>query len=130
RVRRVVAAVMLANVCCVLVFGMNFYSLTATTREAFFYPLLVALLIPAALAAGAVLIGGTWGATIVAATYTITALATYLVLDGSGWLAPAFPPLIVAGAVAIDVLRARGRPWSHPLALGLAFRTVLLRPGL
>ena len=125
-VRRVLRAVMLANVCGVLVFGMNFYYITATTREAFFYPLLVALLIPAALAAGATLIGGTWGATIVAATYTITALATYLVLDGSGWLAPAFPPLIVAGAVAIDVLRARGRPWSHPLVLGLAFSTVFV----
>ena len=124
--RRVFRAVMLANVCGVLVFGMNFYYITATTREAFFYPLLVALLIPAALAAGAVLIGGPWGATVVAGTYTITALATYLVLNGSGWLAPAFPPLIVAGAVAIDVLRARGRPWSHPLALGLTFSVLFV----
>ncbi|HEV8470436.1 MAG TPA: hypothetical protein VGR46_12590 [Candidatus Limnocylindria bacterium] len=119
--RRVLRAVMLANVCGVLVFGMNFYYITATTREAFFYPLLVAAVIPAALGIGATLVGGRWGATVVAATYTVTALATYFVLEGSGWLAPAFPPLIVAGAVAIDVLRARGGRWSHPLVLGLAF---------
>jgi hypothetical protein len=124
--RRVIRAVMLANVCGVLVFGMNFYYITAATREALFYPLVVALLIPAALAIGAHLIGGRWGATIVAATYTITALATYLVLEGSGWLAPAFPPLVVAGAVALDLLRARSRPWSHPLVLGLAFSVMFV----
>src|SRR5256712_5278394 len=113
--RRIFRAVMLANVCGVLVFGMNFYYITATTREAFFYPLLVTLLIPAALAIGARLVGGRWGATIVAATYTITALATYVVLDGSGWLAPAFPPLIVAGAPAPAVLRPPKRPLVFPL---------------
>ena len=124
--RRLFRAVMLANVCGVLVFGMNFYYITATTREAFFYPLLVALLIPAALALGATLVGGRWGATVVAATYTITALATYLVLDGSGWLAPAFPPLIVAGAIALDALRARRGRWSHPLVLGAAFSVLFV----
>src|SRR2546430_10170473 len=83
-VRRVLRAVMLANVCGVLVFGMNFYYITATTREAFFYPLLVALLIPSALAAGAVLIGGTSRAAIVAPAYTITPPSTHLLPDGHG----------------------------------------------
>src|SRR2546428_8313650 len=90
--RRVLRAVMLANVCGVLVFGMNFYYITATTREAFFYPLLVALLIPAALAAGATLLGGTLGATILAATYTITAPSTLPASDGSGCVAPGPSP--------------------------------------
>src|SRR5256712_3718593 len=113
-VRRVLRAVMLANVCGVLVFGMNFYYITATTREAFFYPLLVALLIPAALAAGATLIGGTLGATIVAATSTITAPSTHLVLDGSGCVAPGPSPVGVPGAAPIHRLPAPGRPPAPP----------------
>src|SRR5439155_1843617 len=39
-----------ANVCLLLLFGLSFYYITATTREAFVYALLVALRIPAALA--------------------------------------------------------------------------------
>jgi hypothetical protein len=120
-VRRWSRALMLANVCGVLVFGMNFYYITATTREAFFYPLAVALAIPAALGLGSGLVGGRWAAAVVAATYTFTALLTYVVLDASGWLAPAFPPLVVVGAIAIDVLRSRPGWWRHPLVLGAAF---------
>lgn len=120
-IRRALRALMLANVCGVLVFGMNFFYITAITRDAFVYPLLVALAIPAALAIGVELLGGRWGATIVAGTYTLTAIATYLVLDTSGWLPPAFPPLVVAGGLAIDLLRARAGRWSGALALAIGF---------
>lgn len=119
--RRILRALMLANVCAVLVFGMNFYYILSVTREGFFYPLVVALTIPAGLAFGAAMLGGRWGATMTAVAYTGAALVTYAILAGGGWLAPAFPPLFLAGAIAIDVLRARGGRVAHPLALGAAF---------
>jgi hypothetical protein len=120
-IRRLLRALMLANVCAVLVFGMNFYYIMSITREAFFYPLVVALTIPAALAFGAALLGGRFGATVTAATYTGAAFVTYALLAGGGWLAPAFPPLFLAGAIAIDAFRMRGGRLAHPLALGAAF---------
>jgi len=58
---------------------------------------------------------------VTAVTYTSAAFVTYAILAGGGWLAPAFPPLFVAGAVAIDVLRTRGSRLAQPLALGAAF---------
>jgi len=119
--RRFLRALMLANVCAVFVFGMNFYYIMSVTREALFYPLAVALTIPAALAFGATLLGGRFGATVTAVTYTGAAFVTYAILAGGGWLAPAFPPLFVFGAIAIDLLRARGGRLAHPLALGAAF---------
>jgi predicted membrane protein len=119
--RRILRALMVANVCAVLVFGMNFYYILSVTREGFFYPLVVALTIPAGLAFGAGMLGGRWGATMTAVAYTGAALVTYAILAGGGWLAPAFPPLFLAGAIAIDVLRARGGRMAHPLALGAAF---------
>jgi hypothetical protein len=117
--RRFLRIVMLANVCAVLVFGLNFYYIMAVTREAFIYPLLISLVIPAALAFGAALLGGRWGATVVALAYTLAALVTYAVLAGGDWRPPAFPPLVVAGALAIDLVRGRRR--SDPLVLGAAF---------
>jgi hypothetical protein len=119
--RRFLRALMLANVCAVFVFGMNFYYIMSVTREGFFYPLVVALTIPAGLALGVALLGGRFGATVTALTYTGAAFVTYAILAGGGWLAPAFPPLFVAGAIAIDVLRARGGRLAHPLVLGGAF---------
>jgi hypothetical protein len=121
RLRRFLRALMLANVCAVFVFGMNFYYIMSVTREGFFYPLVVALTIPAALAFGAGLLGGRWAATLTAVTYVGAAFLTYAILAGGGWLAPAFPPLFVAGAIAIDVLRRRGDRFAHPLVLGAAF---------
>ena len=119
--RRFLRALMLANVCAVFVFGMNFYYIMSVTREGFFYPLAVGLTIPAGLALGAALMGGRFGATVTAATYTGAAFVTYAILAGGGWLAPAFPPLFVAGAIAIDLARARGGRYANPLVLGAAF---------
>jgi hypothetical protein len=64
---------------------------------------------------------GRWAATSAALAYAVIALLGYEMLAGSGWRAPAFPPLVIAGAIAIDVLRARGGRWAHPLALGAGF---------
>lgn len=121
RLRRFLRALMLANVCAVFVFGMNFYYIMSVTREGFFYPLVVALAIPGALALGPSFLSERFGATVTAVAYTGAALVTYVMLAGGGWLAPAFPPLFVAGAIAIDLLRARGGRLAHPLALGAAF---------
>jgi len=121
RLRRSLRALMLGNLIGVFVFGMNFYYFMTVTREAFFYPLLVTVTAPIALALGAAFVGGRWAATAVAAVYTFFAVVTYGVLDAAGWHPPAFPPLVLAGAVAIDLLRARGGRWAHPLALGAAF---------
>jgi hypothetical protein len=120
-IRRFLRALMLANICAVFVFGTNFYYIMSVTREGFFYPLVIAVTIPAALAFGAALLGGRFGATVTAVTYTGAAFVTYAILAVGGWLAPAFPPLFVAGAIAIDFLRARGGRLAHPLALGAAF---------
>src|SRR5207245_1359703 len=52
---------------------------------------------------------------------TAFALVPYAVLDEAGWRPPASPPLVLAGALALDLLRARGGRWAHPVALGAAF---------
>jgi hypothetical protein len=121
RLRRALRLFMLGNLCAVCVFAMNFYYIFASTREAFFFPLLIAGLIPAVLAIGTLAVGGRWAATLTAASYTAIGLAGYAILAGSGWRPPAFPALVIAGAAAIDLLRARGGRASHPLVLGFAF---------
>lgn len=120
-IRRAFSGLALGNLIGVFVFAMNFYGLTAITREAFLYPLLVAALVPFALGLSATMLGGRWPATTAALWFSGLGLATYAVLDWSGWRAPAFPPLVVAGAVLIDALRARGGLLASPPALGTAF---------
>src|SRR5207249_170943 len=82
---------------------------------------LVSTLVPAALAIATVALPGRWAATWAALAYTVIALLGYEMLAASGWRPPAFPPVVIAGAIAIDVVRARKGRWSHPLALGFAF---------
>ncbi len=121
RLRRLLRLFTLGNLCAISVFALNFYYITSVTREGFFYPLLVSALIPATLAMATVALPGRWAATWAALAYTVIAIAGYAILAASGWRPPAFPPLVIAGAVAIDLLRHRGGRWAHPLALGLAF---------
>jgi len=121
RLRRLLRLFTLGNLCAVSVFALNFYYVTSVAREGFFYPLLIAALIPATLAMATVALPGRWAATWAALAYTVIALAGYVILSASGWRPPAFPPLVIAGAIAIDLFRARGGRWAHPLALGLAF---------
>jgi hypothetical protein len=120
-VRRVLRLMTFGNLCAVCIFAMNFYYISAIAREAFFYPLLVAALVPLALGIAASATPGRWAATTAALAYTTIALGGYVLLAGTGWRPPAFPPLVVAGALAIDLLRGWGRRWAHPLALGLGF---------
>jgi hypothetical protein len=121
RLRRLLRLFTLGNMCAVSVFALNFYYITSVTREALFYPLSVAALLPATLAIATLALPGRWAATWAALAYTVIALVGYGILAGSGWRPPAFPPLVIAGAIAIDLLRARGGRWARPLALGLAF---------
>jgi hypothetical protein len=126
RLRRLLRLFTLGNMCAVSVFALNFYYITSVAREAFFYPLLIALLVPATLAIATVALPGRWAATWAALAYTVIAVIGYAILAGSGWRAPAFPPLIVAGAIAIDALRVRGGRWMHPLLIGLGFSVAFI----
>src|SRR5438477_6246512 len=121
RVRRLLRLFTLGNLIAISIFALNFYYIPSVTREAFFYPLLVSTLVPATLAIATVTLPGRWAATWAALAYTVIALLGYEMLAGSGWRPPAFPPLVIAGAIAIDLLRARAGWRAHPLALGLAF---------
>src|SRR6184192_577715 len=121
RLRRLLRLFTLGNLCAVSIFALNFYYITSVTREAFFYPLLVSTLVPATLAIATVALPGRWAATWATLAYTVIALLGYEMLAASGWRPPAFPPVVIAGAITIDVVRARKGRWSHPLALGLAF---------
>jgi len=107
--------------CAVSVLSLNCYYIAPVAREALFHPLLIAASIPAVLAIGTLAVPGRWAATATAGAYTVIALVGYGMLAGSGWRAPAFPALVLAGGVAIDVLRARGGRLAHPLVLGLGF---------
>ena len=118
RLRRFLRLVTLGNLCAISIFALNFYYVSAVTREAFFYPLLVIALIPATLGLATFALPGRWAATLVAGAYTAIAILGYALLAGAGWRPPAFPPLVLAGAIAVDLLRARHAP---PLILGLAF---------
>ena len=120
-VRQVLRLATFGNLCAVSVFALNFYYVTAVAREAFFYPLLVSALIPLVLGLAIAAAPGRWSASVAALAYTVIALGGYALLAASGWRPPAFPPLVLAGALAIDALRARGGRWAHPLALGAAF---------
>ena len=121
RIRRLLRLFTLGNLCAVSIFALNFYYVTSVAREGFFYPLLIAALIPATLAMATVALPGRWAATWAALAYSVIALAGYVILAASGWRPPAFPPLVIAGAIAMDLLRARGGRWAQPLALGFAF---------
>ncbi len=121
RLRRLLRLFTLGNLIAISVFALNFYYITSVTREAFFYPLLASTLVPATLAIATVALPGRWAASWAALAYTVIALLGYQMLAGSAWRPPAFPPLVIAGAIAIDLLRARGGRSAHPLALGLGF---------
>lgn len=121
RQRRLLRLFTLGNICALSVFALNFYYITSVTREGFFYPLLVAALVPATLGIATIALPGRWAATLAAVAYSVIALVGYAILAASGWRPPAFPPLVVAGAIVVDLLRARGGRSAHPLALGLGF---------
>jgi hypothetical protein len=118
RLRDALVVFFASGVVSTLIFGMNFYYMMGWSREALFYPLLVCAMVPLGLGLASELLRSRFGATITAAAYTGFALLTISVLDALGWPAPAFPPLVVAGALAADLVRQRARA---PLAVGAAF---------
>jgi hypothetical protein len=105
--RRALRIGMFAAMTGTAVFGLNFYYFMAVTREALFYPLLVCAVIPFILAAGAVVTGERDAWTKIALVHTTVALLVFGALDATGWPPPAFPPLILAGALAADLARRR-----------------------
>jgi hypothetical protein len=118
RWRTALAALFLGGLVGTFVFGMNFYYVFAWSREALLYPVIVCATIPFALAAGEALLQQRFASTIVALAYTALNLVGFFLLSALGWPPAAFAPLVVAGALAVDVVRMRTR---SPLALGLAF---------
>ncbi len=128
RARTALTVFLLAGLAATLVFGMNFYYIMGWSREALFYPLIVSAAIPSALGLAATLVEHRFAATAVALAYTFLALITFAALRVLGWPPPAFPPLILAGAIALDLVRGRT---TNPLALGAAFAvTFVLAEGM
>jgi len=118
RVLGALRLLVLGSLCGAAVFVLNFYYMMASTREAFFYPLALAVTVPFVLGFGAHLLGGRWPATRIAAAFTALGLLAIVLLTLRGMHEPAFPPLVIAGAIAIDVAR---RQTSRPLVIGVAF---------
>ena len=56
--RRVLLLIALGNLGAVAIFAMNFYYISASTREGFFYPLLVIALVPCVLGLATCVLGG------------------------------------------------------------------------
>src|SRR6266508_1411993 len=105
------------------VFGLNFYYVFAWSREAVLYPVLVCATIPFALAGGATLLRQRFAATAVALVYTALNVVGFLVLSAAHWPPAAFAPFVVAGALAVDLVRTRAR---SPLAAGVAFAAAFI----
>src|SRR6266545_481998 len=128
RWRNALVAVLIGGLAGTFVFGMNFYFVFAWSREALLYPVIVCATIPFALAGGALLLQQRFAATTVALAYATLNLVSFSVLSGLGWPPSAFAPLVVAGALAVDLIRTRAR---SPLAVGIAFAaTFIVAEGL
>ncbi|OLC56476.1 MAG: hypothetical protein AUH85_06210 [Chloroflexi bacterium 13_1_40CM_4_68_4] len=122
RLRDALVIFFASGIVSTLIFGMNFYYMMGWSREALFYPLLVCATVPFALAFTTELQQERFAATLTALAYAAFALLTFVALRTLGWLPPAFPPLVVAGAVAMDILRARTRnAWALGAAFAVAF---------
>lgn len=121
--RRFLRIGMLGALAGTAIFAMNFYYFAAVTREAFFYPLLVCAAIPFVFAMGDALMAESGSATKIALWYTVTALVVFGALLVTGWRPPGFPPLILAGAIGVDLARRRG---ASPLAIGAAFAALFV----
>ncbi len=126
RARVALRAFVIGDVAGVLGFGMNFYYFTASTRDALFYPLVVAAIFPAALAFAVVLLPVRWPATSAAAAHLAIGLIVVTGLRATGWASPAFPPLLIAGAAAVDIARRRGGLLASPLVIGTLFITAFV----
>lgn len=125
-------------------FALNWYQMVAATRDALLYPALVGLVVLPFLVAARAANPAGWAATAAATAFIGLALLPIPLLEALGWRAPAFPPMLVVPALALDGLDRRlpdrvAVP-LRVLALGLAFallfvlvelvRMQLVPPGL
>ena len=123
RLRRVLRVGMFGAWAGMAIFATNFYYFMAVTREALFYPILVCAVIPLILAAGESVTGEPYARTKIALWYTGIALLVIGGLELAGWRPPAFPPLLIAGAIAADLVRRRT---ASPVVLGAAFAVAFI----
>lgn len=129
RPRAALTLLLIASLIGTFVFGMNFYYIMGWSREALLYPLVVSATIPFALAMSVTLLPGSrFAASAAALVFTILALLTYVALRALDWPPPAFPPLVLAGALALDAGRRRT---ANAVLLGAAFAlTFVIGEGL
>lgn len=111
----------------VTMFGLNWYTLVlALVRDSLQYPLLVSLIAPPVL----ILCRAMWGrggATLVTATYVTYVIGAHAVLNAAGYALLPFPPMLLVGAAAVDLLTASARPTlARGAAAGLAFVPLFL----
>ena len=123
RAERLLLAIFLGAVVWASMFSLNWYTLVlARVRDSFQYPLLAALVAtPALIVANR--FWGRGGASVAGGLYMAYFGTASFLLTHFGYTQPPFPPLILAPAIAIDVL-AEARPldgWRPALLAGLLF---------
>lgn len=109
-------------------FSLNWYTLVlARWRDSFQYPMLAALVAPAALVI-ATRTFGAGGATLAALGYTAYTAAAHYALAGLGYALLPFPPVLLAAAVAVDLIAHGSRlpGWQRALLAGALFAPTFL----
>jgi hypothetical protein len=109
-------------------FGLNWYHMVVATRDTLTYPSLVGLLVLPTLVAASLADRRGWPATAAGLAFMALAALPVVVFGAVGWVPPAWPPLLVGPAFALDALTrgARGRAVSAPLLLGLGVAFAIL----
>ena len=102
-------------------FALGEYDHDQASREPGLYPALVGLLAPWILVAARAWLGRAWAGTLVAVGYTLLRLALAVMVWGIGLPWMGVPPLIVPGAILLDVLGERKGPAIAGATFGLAF---------
>lgn len=105
------------------IFSLNWYTLVlARVRDSFQYPALASLIAAPVLVLAARVLGR-GGATLVSALAMAYTVAAFSALSGLGYALLPFPPMLIAPAVAIDVLFSSParRRWAWGAVAGLGF---------
>jgi hypothetical protein len=111
-----------------MMFSLNWYTLVlARWRDSFQYPILAALVAPAALVVAARTFGP-GGATLAVLGYSVYTVAAHYALAGLGYALLPFPPMLLVPALVMDLIvrAARGPGWARAVAAGLLFAPVFL----
>lgn len=102
-------------------FALGEYDHDQASREAGLYPALVGILAPWILVAARAWLGWAWAGTLVAIGYALVRLALAVAVWGIGLPWMGIPPLIVPGAILLDLLAGRRGPGAAGAVFGLAF---------